>query len=308
VARDPFLYQTVNLRQVFNRVSSSTLTWLLPRSSKLTSLDLSWCGNYGAISPTDLATSLSSLGPILLTLRLDNCHVATPLVLDAIASCCPSLQNLSLGNCHLLKPTDFRSLSQLENLISLNLYRTSINQPSVTSLLCNNRQLQHLNLSACSNISGDEVCLVLSCCQPHLLCLDLWRCSSLTSRGVAALAGCTRLIDLDLGWCLNVQASSGALIALIESCSDLVRLYLTAQRQTGDRELAALARLPRLEQLDILGNRNVSLAAVSDLLASVPTLRLLDVSFCEQLGETNIAQLRQQYPGVNIKWSFTDAG
>ena len=67
-----------------------------------------------------------------------------------------------------------------------------------------------------------------------------------------------------------------------------------------------MAQLTRLAQLDILGNRNVSLAAVSDLLASVMTLTMLDVSFCEQLGEANIAQLMLQYPTVSIKWSFTD--
>ena len=60
--------------------------------------------------------------------------------------------------------------------------------------------------------------------------------------------------------------------------------------------------VPRsLEQLDILGNRNVSLGAVSDLLARLTSLRMLDVSFCHQLGEENIGQLVTNYPGVSIK-------
>jgi len=308
LVKDPFLYQIVDLRQMFHLTTSLTLTWLMSRCEKMTQLDMSWCGNYGAISRISLTTFLLTLGHQLTVLRLDNCHVATLLVLDTIASNCHSLLDLSLANCHLLKPTDFHSLGQLETLVSLNLYRTSVNQPSIISILCSNRQLEHLNLSACSNILGDEVCMVLSCCQPRLSCLDLWRCSNLTSRGVTALASCSRLTDLDLGWCLNVQASSGALVVLVESCLDLVRLHLTAHRQTSDRELSVLSRLTKLEQLDILGNRNVSLSAVTELLANVHSLKLLDISFCEQLGETNIAQLRHQYPGVNIKWSFTDVG
>ena len=72
-----------------------------------------------------------------------------------------------------------------------------------------------------------------------------------------------------------MQAATGALLSLIEACPSLTRLCLTAHRQvlrcpspwvlrlhaksfflqTGDRELAALATLPSLEQLDILGNR-----------------------------------------------------
>ena len=43
-----------------------------------------------------------------------------------------------------------------------------------------------------------------------------------------------------------------------------------------------------------------------ELLASTPTLRLLDVSFCHQLGEESIGQVISHYPGVSIKWSFTD--
>ena len=118
--------------------------------------------------------------------------------------------------------------------------------------------------------------------------------------------GCPHLADLDLDWCLNVQASYGAILALTEYCTTLKRIFLTAHRQTGDRELVALSKLPQPEQLDILGNRNVTLTAVQDLLASVTTLKMLDISFCHQLGEENIAQLISVYPGVSIKWSFTD--
>ena len=137
---------------------------------------------------------------------------------------------------------------------------------------------------------------------------------SLTSSGVPASLpgawrrGLARGQDLDLGWCLNVQASSGAILSQTEQCRGLTRLYLTAHRQTGDRELAALANLTSLEQLDILGNRNVSLGAVSDLLARLTSLRMLDVSFCHQhqLGEENMGQLVTSYPGVSIRWSWSD--
>lgn len=82
-----------------------------------------------------------------------------------------------------------------------------MSQSSLLALLCNNRGLKNLNLSACPNILGDEVripqlltllpllqvCLVLASLQPSLTCLDLWRCSTLTARGVTALASCTLL-------------------------------------------------------------------------------------------------------------------
>ena len=307
VARDPWLYTCVDLRQAFFCVSDATLAWLAGVSTKLARLDMAWCGNYGSMNPANLASFLTSVSGSLTRLDLDNCHIATGAVMTSVGTQCRSLTHLSLANCHLLKPQDFQTLTQLESLVSLNLYRTSIGHSCVISLLCNNRGLENLCLAACNNINGDEVCLILSHCQPSLRVLDLWRCSSLTARGVASLgAGCPLLEDLDLGWCLNVQASSGAILSLTEQCRGLKRLYLTAHRQTGDRELSALTALTSLEQLDILGNRNVSLGAVSDLLARLTSLRMLDVSFCHQLGEENIGQLVTNYPGVSIKWSWSE--
>ena len=86
LARDPFLFSVMDLRQVFHCCSSASLDWLLPLNSKLTQLDLSWCGNYGKISPASMAQFLSTVGHQLTHLRLDNCHVATTLVLEAIGS------------------------------------------------------------------------------------------------------------------------------------------------------------------------------------------------------------------------------
>ena len=110
------------LRQLFHCCSSASLDWLLPLNSKLTQLDLSWCGNYGKISPASMAQFLSTVGHQLTHLRLDNCHVATTLVLEAIGSTCSVLIDLSLANCHLLKSPAFQALTPLESLISLNLY------------------------------------------------------------------------------------------------------------------------------------------------------------------------------------------
>lgn len=307
VSRDPWLFTCVDLRQAFFCVSNQTLSWLGRVSDKLSRLEMAWCGNYGSVTPASLASFLTSVSSTVTHLNFNNCHIATGTVLTILGSQCKILTHLSLANCHLLSPQDFQALTQLESLVSLNLYRTTIAHSCVISLLCNNRTLEHLSLAACNNINGDEVCLILSHCQHKLRVLDLWRCSSLTGRGVASLSsGCPLLEDLDLGWCLNVQASSGAILSLTEQCSSLRRLYLTAHRQTGDRELAALSNLTSLEQLDILGNRNVSLAAVSDLLARLTSLKMLDVSFCHQLGEENIGQLINNYPGVSIKWSWSE--
>ena len=308
VSRDPWLYSNIDLRQIFHCVNNHTLAWLIQLVDKTTHVDLAWCGNYGSVSPSTLSSFIKSVAPRLEFINLDNCHIATGRVLSDLASFCHNLTHLSLGNCHLLTPQDYHPLTYFSNLVSLNLYRSSLQQSTVISILYNNPGLEHLSLAACNNINGDEVCQILSARQPRLKTLDLWRCSTLTGRGVTLLAqGCHLLEDLDLGWCLNVQASSGAILQLTESCSNLKKLFLTAHRQTGDRELAALAKLVNLEQLDILGNRNVSFAAVRNLIESLHnTLKMLDISFCNQLEESNIAELVQLHQNISVKWSFID--
>jgi len=303
---DSFLYSRLDLRDVFHCVSNSTLKWLETRCLNIQEIDLSWCGNYGKLTPQSLQDFLENCGHNLRNIRLDNCHVATGQVLQSLVKHCGKITSISLGNCHLLNIVDFQILSSLTNLESLNLYRTVIGQPAMISILCNNPKLKHLCLAACSNIDGDEVCMYLSHCQPYLETIDLWRCSSVTERGIGALSHCDKLRDIDVGWCLGIQGTSGAMAHLVECCPDIQRLYLTAHRQTGDREVKAISGLKKLQQLDILGNRNVSLATLQDLMKSIGSLRLLDISFCDQLGDSNVNQLRKDYPNVDIKWSFAD--
>eukprot|EP00088_Acartia_fossae_P021172 TRINITY_DN22663_c0_g1_i11.p1 TRINITY_DN22663_c0_g1~~TRINITY_DN22663_c0_g1_i11.p1 ORF type:complete len:601 (-),score=50.87 TRINITY_DN22663_c0_g1_i11:588-2390(-) len=305
-AQDSFLYGRIDLRDIFYCVSSATMQWLLPKCSNLQELDLSWCGNYGKLTPAMLQEFLKHCGNNLNKIRLDNCHVATGQVLQSLVKHAPKISDISLANCHLLNMVDFQILCSLTKLESLNLYRTVIGQPAIISILCNNRNLKHLSLACCSNIDGDEVCMYLSHCQPHLETIDFWRCNTITERGIGALSHCSKLRDLDLGWCLSIQGTSGALAHLVECCPDIERLYITAHRQTGDREVRAISGLKKLEQLDILGNRNVTLVTIQDLLTSAQTLRLLDISFCDQLGDGNVNQLRQDFPRVDIKWSFAD--
>ena len=54
LSSDPLLYLSLDLRPLFHCLSSPGLSWLQARCSRLAQLDLSWCGNYGSISPSSL--------------------------------------------------------------------------------------------------------------------------------------------------------------------------------------------------------------------------------------------------------------
>jgi F-box/leucine-rich repeat protein 4 len=85
-----------------------------------------------------------------------------------------------------------------------------------------------LNVSSCCNLNVDDVCVALSAYNKNLISLDLWRTTNLTSRGVFILAkGLPLLEELDLGWCLGVNAQSGCIVALAKGCPKLVKASQT---------------------------------------------------------------------------------
>ena len=49
--------------------------------------------------------------------------------------------------------------------------------------------------------------------------------------------------DLDLGWCINVLASTGCITTLVSKCPNLKKLFLTAHRQTSDADIESIALL-----------------------------------------------------------------
>ena len=136
--------------------------------------------------------------------------------------------------------------------------------------------------------------------------LDLWRTKSLTSRGVFSLSYLPSLVELDIGWCSNVDASSGCLVALANGCKNLQRLILPAQRQLSDRDVFAFKdNLLNLQQLNIMGTRNVSPASVNSLADSLSSLKLLDIGHCEQLEDAVfLSELRANLPDCHIISSF----
>ncbi|TRY63872.1 hypothetical protein TCAL_00886 [Tigriopus californicus] len=302
IAQDPKLYSNVCLKSLFHSVCDLTLESLAPKMTLTTYLNLSWCGNYGKISSGALATFLATIGSSLRQLRLSNCHVANAPVLTQLARSCSDLVELNLSNCHLLDSRDFSTLSELRKLKLLNLYRTRIGQRELNTLIRSNEGLLMLNVSACRLIDGDETAEALSVHCPNLVALEMWRNSSLTWSGVDSLCQLPFLRELDLGWCTSVDATTGSLVRLTQKCPRLEKVFLTAHRQTTDRDILAMAaKLPRLEQLDIMGTKNVGVGAIRTLLRDCSRLSLLDVSYCELLEDPLfLNELKTFYPACHF--------
>ena len=131
--------------------------------------------------------------------------------------------------------------------------------------------------------------------------VEMWRVGGLTSAGVRDFARIPGLRELDVGWCNSVDSTTGCFIQLAQNCQLLEKLFLTAHREVLDADVNALCELEGLRQLDIMGTRHVTFAAVERLLSKCGKLSLLDIGYCEQMEDPfELLALRRRFPACHI--------
>ncbi|XP_049873276.1 F-box/LRR-repeat protein 4 [Pectinophora gossypiella] len=305
LASDAILYRSIDLRPYWHCVQSQVLVTLSMRCKFLQKLDLSWCGSHRMIKSLYVVNFLKDSGAELTHLRMNCCKFVDNSVLKTIVDTCSGLQELCLRS--VVGCSEWGCLAALKRLKRLDLYRTDITTLATVSIIRANPGLQHLNVGSCKMISAmDEVAIALGTNCPNLISVDFWKSYSLTPNGIRALHNCRKLQELDVGWCLQAGGSGEWLSWL--SGGELRKLFLGALRGVCDRDLRALLpRMPRLSQLDLLGVRAVTPDICEAILAECKDLRLLDVSFCDQIQESQVLEWREHYPHVSIKRSFQSA-
>ncbi|KAI5635035.1 f-box-like domain-containing protein [Phthorimaea operculella] len=305
LASDSILYRSIDLRPYWHCVQSQVLVTLSMRCKFLQKLDLSWCGSHRMIHSNYVVNFIKDCGAELTHLRMNCCKFVDNSVLRAIVDTSTCLQELCLRS--VVGCTDWGCLASLKRLKRLDLYRTDITTTATVAVVRANPALEHLNVGSCKMISAmDEVAMALGANCPNLVSVDFWKSYSLTPNGIRALGNCRMLQELDVGWCLQA-GGSGEWLAWL-SGGELRKLFLGALRGVCDRDLRALLpRIPKLSQLDLLGVRAVTPDICDAILAECRDLRLLDVSFCDQIQESQVLEWREQYPHVSIKRSFQSA-
>lgn len=259
---DPLLFAELNLKFYWNLADSSLIQTLTPRCCLLKKLDMSSCGYFESIKPSDFIQFIHANGKALTHLRLNSSQFMNTLCLETISINCFYLKELSIRNyMNVTSERDFVSLSMLSNLEVLDLSRSGIDSVVLLNILRNNPKLQHLNIAFSSpNVSMDEICVQISVFNRSLKSIDMWKCHHLTTLGIRALSQCDRLEEVDFGWCLREEASiTETFKLLIQNCKNLKKLILAAVRGISERDLDNIANFcVNLEQLDLMGIVGVS--------------------------------------------------
>ncbi|KAK2179392.1 hypothetical protein NP493_493g01021 [Ridgeia piscesae] len=250
---------------------------------------------------------LKLCGPELTCLHIACCRFVNDAILGMITNSCPNLQDLNLASNKKISVGGFLHVGRLPRLSRLNLYRTSIDVYSLISIIRQCPQLEHLNLGSCTSVNNfDDVALELGKNCKRLVSLDLWRAKTISDVGLSAIAdNCHLLQELDVGWCSELRSATRCFPHLVKNCHQLRKLFLTANRTVCDIDIAAVAaHCPLLEQLDILGTREVSHTAALSVLERCQHLRMFDVSYCANIDFATVYRWREQFPHVSIKKSF----
>ncbi|ESP03193.1 hypothetical protein LOTGIDRAFT_224605 [Lottia gigantea] len=304
---DPLLYTELNLQPYWTQVRDSTLAGLQSRSSAIQKLNLTWCGKGGILTDSGLQQLLPVCNTNLTGIILSSCKFVDSTTLKLLTQHCPNIAEIDLSNCRKIGNVAMLLLCRFEKLKRMNLYRTLVDMPSVIAVLRSCPLLEHLNLGSCIGIASyDDVLIEIANNCHNLISLDLWQARSLTHIGVKALANkCTKLQELDIGWCPQVKSNTSCLISLLKECRSMKKLFLTANRTVCDNDLRAIAEYaPFMEQIDILGTREVTPAAVLSVLENCRNLIFFDVSFCGGIYDIHIEDWARQFPHVNFKKSF----
>lgn len=306
LATDPLLYMELNMKVYWYCTTATALMSLSKRCQYLQKLDLSWCGDYGLITSEDLVTFIDECGGHLVHLRLNSCRYVDNCCVIKVAEKCKYLKELGVRGCRKISDLGFQSLSSLRNLEYLDLYRTQISLGPLKSILKSSLQLKHINVGSCTHISSmDDIAQTLATYNKELVSVDFWKTYGLTPVGVRALRKCRKLEEVDLGWCWGFDAPGDSLHSLAAGCPYLRKLFLTALRGITDRDLEPfIEHCPDLEQVDIMGGRGITSDICVKFLTRCARLRLLDVSFCDQVQDTEVAYWRMAFPHVSVERSF----
>lgn len=262
LAADPLLYVEVNLKFYWNFVNSRLIQTLSQRCGLIRKLDLSSCGYFDAIQPSDFVSFIRANGKSLTNLRLNSSQFLNTSCLETISITCGNLTELMIRNyMNVTADRDFLSLTMLNRLEVLDLSRSGIDLSALLNILKNNQSLRHLNIAFSSQaVSMDEVCIQISAFNKDIRTIDMWKCHNLTAAGIRALSCCHQLEEVDIGWCLREESTiTESLKMLIGNCRNLRKLILAAIRGISERDLENIAKTCKnMETLDLMGIVGVS--------------------------------------------------
>jgi F-box/leucine-rich repeat protein 4 len=305
ISKDPLLYVELNLKFYWPIANSKLIRSLNQRCQLIRKLDLSSCGYFNSITPDDFITFLRTNGKTLTHLRVNSSKFMNSYCIQTIGFKCENLIELEMRNyMQMTSDREFMSLTLLRKLQKVDLSRTGIDSYAIITLIKNNPNLTHFTLSFNQNLAIDPICLQIAINCKNIRHIDFWKCHNLSSAGLRALSDCDKLEVVNFGWNLRAESHiSDPFKALIVNNKNLRRMTLSSVRGICERDLENIATFcSNIEYLDLLGIVGMSSDAVLKILQQCSRLKIIDLSFSENLDDLTLFKWASEY-NVCIKRS-----
>lgn len=246
----------------------------------------------------EIAQRLTKLEELSLAQTVDN--KITDISLKSIAKHLPLLKSLNLSNC---KMSDegliaLASLTKLEVLdISHSWKLTDTSLVKVAKKLTN---LEKLYLSGCTGITDTSAYAIAE----HLKKLkvidlsaeNIHNPSQITGLGIDAIAERLQLEELYLNLCQYITTDHIRMIAVHQTKLKKLGLgHMWDLRNNGIREIAM--HLKNLEELNIRAS-DVSERGIRHITRRLHHLRVLNLTFCDQISDNDVRRLVQHLPNL----------
>lgn len=139
-------------------------------------------------------------------------------------------------------------------------------------------QVEHLDLSACVEVTDQCLATVANLTSARLLSIKLTRTKGFAAPGVRSLVACTSLQDVDLTFCTEV---GNAEVMAISELQHLQKLQLSACWNITDVGLSALSRCKELRILNLKFCTGIGDGGIQTVAAGCQQLCNIDLSFTE---------------------------
>ena len=304
LSKDPGLYTCINLRPFYRFLVDESIIHISKKCAALQKLDLSWLGSNNQISTPALCTFLRNV-PNITEFRVSSCQMLASSVLETLAIYCSNLKLLDISYCSNGLHLCVSWLTNLKRLKYLDMAHTLITTSELLCLLDKMKNLEWLLLGSPSLIADQDAVISSitdNSCGP-LKGIGLWYWDKISFSCISQFLYChgRTLVQVDLGWCLNIGVHD-ILPNVASACPNLVVLLLTAHHETTDAGLVDLSKgCLLLEQLDLLGSRNITLSSLQTLIMACENLSFLDVSYCAKLSIEDVANLQTLSSNISIK-------
>jgi len=217
-------------------------------------------------------------------------------LLERVARWCSRLEVVDLTGCQLPTQEGYRCLAAgCPALRSINLTKCPIDDKALSTLARGCRNLEHIVLFGCGNVTDSGLGKVVHCC-PSLRKVELFGCSSITDEGIAMLAKCRKLDFLNVRACRLI--SDASIDALVHGCPSLHTMNLTGCKRLSNKGLAGLSQCPNMHSLTLSGCSQISDAGLAWVVSGCQQLQELNLQGCHGITSASLATISAACPSL----------